>query len=233
MTKSRIVLLAFVFFVCAGLGFLAASELGLLIPATSQAITSQPQIISGQQNFLLIHADDLTADQPRLISLWLIMYADYDPPQLAFKNLYPQLSPDESTRKLSDIFRLTAQGNPDEDFLKALRENDTHWAAYILVDHQGIQVMLGNLEKNLATTLSAAAASAHPIATTLQLETAILERFCSHLTTEKSKALDISTWSVLIPTHLRTDLQFETIMVNWNRLTAMETKPGCRVFTPR
>lgn len=230
MTKGRIVLLAFVFLVCAGLGFLAANEVGLFIPAAIQAATEQSKTISGQQNFLLIHADDLTADQPSLVSLWLMIYVDYDPPQLAFKTLYPPLSPDENVKKISNTFRLSSQGSPDEDFLKAVRESNMHWESYILVDHRGIQDILGNPEKNLAATLSAAAGSAHPAATTLQMETAILKAFCARLAAEKGESLDISAWSALIPTHLRTDLHFETIMINWHQLTAAQTKPGCRVF---
>lgn len=230
VAKARIVLLVFVFLFCAALGFLAASELGLLVP---ERTTSQkdplPAAFPKQQNFLLIHTRELGVSRPTLVSIWLVLFANYDSPYLAFKTLYPSITPSEHSLRLEKRFSLSADGSPSQDFFETLRAANVHWDGHILVDDYGLQAILRTEGEELPA-LSAAPSGAAAPETLLQQQTAILNDFCARLQSDREKALNFQRWGTLIPAHLRTNLNFETIMVNWYLLTSSEMLPQCKVF---
>lgn len=233
MKKSLVFLLLIVFFLCAGTGFVGAKKLARPLSRVVPTPTPQPETAapaqSHQRNFLLIHIDDLNSPQPMLISLWMAFQTLYDSPSLTFKALYPNPL-DSNAAMVTAVPVLAADGRPSAAFLEALSGYQVKWNGYFLLDQQAVRALSAALGTETQAQVIDPARIADLALSGLEAETLLLQGACHYLSNKELRAGKAPSWKELIPAHFRTDLDFEEVMVNWDRLAGSALPPHCEII---
>ena len=230
-SKLRIPIFFLVFLGCAALGFLFANQIWQsLFTSPTSSKTGTPLAFSQQKNVLIIHTNELHASSPDLISVWALFMTLSDPPNITFKAIYPPLPPSKSLAPLNTLFSLTPQAEVSSSFLRGMQAYDFQWDSVIVVDNQAIY--------NLAEWFTGQEPSLQPLAPSsaeadrkvLTSEQALFQQMCDHLTDPSTQDAKTPDWREIIPNHMKTDLQFDNVMVQWTRLTAPNNLLHCEVL---
>jgi hypothetical protein len=228
MTKARIFTFAAIFMAFALLGIgLAHHFWGRLSSPSPRPASGSPLPDGVQQNILIIHMDDLDRPSPSLISVWVATYAAYERPFVTFKALYPDPLSSQRIIPLSIRFALNEDGAPTQSFLNWLRDQNLDWAAYVLIDQQGIIQLTdylgsGDLERIIPRHRD-------QLLQVWEQEAQLMQHLCLRLQS-KIPAKAEFPWKDMIPDHLRTDLTFEEAIVLWDQITAEKDALYCEVF---
>ena len=175
----------------------------------STSIKSLPEVANGQRNILVIGVDNLNTPQPRLESVWLILYI-IDRPQVTLFPIYPA----PSAEILGPLFKITPEGAPDPVFLEALLAQGLWWSSYILLDEAAMAEVVeaaSSLSAKNRNSISGvrAVAEVPPVWEdpdgSLIGQISLAQTICRQLNGSPSR-LDISYLLDLIPRHASTDL---------------------------
>jgi hypothetical protein len=136
-----------IFLTSMSLGFRAGSDFILPVKLEIPTLPAPPEprqlsvLASGQRSVLVVVADDLHAEEPRLESAWLVLYLPENP-RITLMPIFPTLSRDiSSDEKILEKFAVQrAEGarRLDDEFLQYLRELEFWWSGYILLDKEGL-----------------------------------------------------------------------------------------------
>jgi hypothetical protein len=242
MGKTRWILPVIIFLFFSLFGFGIAQSIGrsdLLASILSrQAPTSlAPTEHSNQQNFLIIHVDDLTGSHPRLVSVWVGLITFFeDQPFIHMKLLYPDPNSPYLREAIKNAFILDEQGKPSQAFTVEIQRFNIPWNGYILVDDVGASELIGALQ--LAPPSNPAVPTPEfliPLSidtpdASLALEPGWIQNLCLHLSQRNLNAPPFQKWSEVIPNHLRTDLTFDTLALTWERLTSSSRPTLCKII---
>jgi hypothetical protein len=215
-------------------------------PAESRVIGPPSGVAASQRNILVIGVDDLNARQPRLESIWLVIYL-IDHPQAIFLPIYPppteggrtgeadplfpSLDPPDQARLAGELFKAAPDGSPDLDSLEAHQAKNLWWSGYILVDEMGMAEVVEAARKlsadDLESTSGIRAVAEIPPAWTdpqgsLAGQVVLARTICRYLKGAPSD-LDISPLLDIIPRHARTDLNLTRTI---SELKNMLSSPG-------
>lgn len=225
---ARPFLLVTLFLFCLVFGFIVSSNFYTAILPASQTVVS-PTPISAirqpQMNLVVVHADNLNAPQPALISVWAVFITQTDSPSLVYKSLYPQAS-----SGLANQFSFTSSGELSPTFLKALETFQFPISAYVLLDDQSISPLLKWLTNEEHALTPAVGAVSDQAALTLAEEKDLLEDVCGKLSLPAAQRGPQPAWKSQIPDHLRTSLSFEDAAVYWDRVTLADPPSFCKAF---
>lgn len=238
MKKITIAFVIIIFGLFAYFGYKAASK--LFAPGEEAAPTEIPteviQVESPtqvpQQNYLLIHVNDMTADKPELISVWAVFVYQTTPPQFMFMPLYPSYDA-AVQRRLARKFSLNADLKPADRFISQVEKSyDMQTAGYILSDNLGVGYATQWLTGQGVTNASVPAVSdneKHLMRLTGQTTyQQICALFSSGTANSFFSAID---WTLLLPTHFSTDLSFDTISLTTNQVTHAGSPVQCEVLS--
>lgn len=233
MKKVYIPVIIIVFGVCAFFGFQAASKIltDRQVPIEQTAAGGNPLVV--QQNFVFIHVDDLSMDKPQLISIWVGFINQSSPPQFMVLPLYPANNTEVHDR-ITKGFSLDPDKNKLKPrFITQLESSyDIKINGYILSDDTGVSYsnkLISGVETPLASI---------PVVTDIDKKALILsekkswEQFCNlvNLGTANSYFSTIN-WSVLLPDHFSTNLEFERLTLLTDLIVHATGKAQCEVFS--
>ena len=112
----------------AGFGFAGIRQANAITPATK----THEQI-----SWFLVRVDDMTIEQPRLISVW-VMFLTYSPgPQVFFKPLFASDAATNKYPDLGEVFSVSADRTISSAFMKELNQLISHQSGMVILDDIG------------------------------------------------------------------------------------------------
>ncbi|MCC6146310.1 MAG: hypothetical protein IT308_01950 [Anaerolineaceae bacterium] len=222
-----ILLFLFLFVFCLLFAFTGANSIwgNFSSSALSQKPGEAVNISNIQHNFLVIRVDDLQTANTQLLSVWIFFTTFSDPPYMVMKILYPNTRQD----KILSTFSLDDNRQPSPQFLQEVKKLDFAWDGYIVVDDQGIQNlnywMLGQ-----PLDMPPRDSQSTPDGFTIYVnDSRQWSALCQSLGSIKQRE-DVLFWRDTLPAHLRTDLDFETMILFWDYMTNSNTPPYCETI---
>jgi hypothetical protein len=231
MKKLAIVFIIVIFVVCAFFGYKTAAS--LFQGSQSSSSTTQVQNNIQQQNFLLIHVNDLTLEKPVLISVWVVFIYHSDPPQLMFVPLYPSFDSKVQTR-LDDRFGLTKDGKISSSFITQISKSfDMKTSGYVLTDDSGASLFtqwLTNQQEPVA--YSPAVTDQEKLAQRMNGQAAY-QQFCQLVNSGQVNGyFSAINWSsLLVPKHFVTDISFESMALTSDQIIRATSPVKCDVLS--
>lgn len=231
MKKFAVVLIFGVFILFAFLGFKAASSAKQEEAYSSMPANAATALASTQQNYLLIHVDDLSAQDPQLIAVWgaFVYYAQ--PNQVMFLPLLPSYEAGIND-PLYDSFSLGKNGEISKNFISQIQqEYDLQITGWVLVDNTSLAVfnqLAGSQETVIAAAQPENEDQKHILLLNAQ---SFFQNACTRLQNPPSDWINTVPWSQIAPAHFSTNIPFETIMVDLQKLTSISTSNQCSVLS--
>ena len=204
-------LLAFTVFAFAGFLMAARAETLARLP-----ISARSGALERQNNLVLVHIDSLTTRQPALRSVWVaIRFHSDNQTALTFVRLYPNTDDPNAGEKLAASFGLTNTAAPAPVFLRHLTDAGIKFSGYMLVDDQGMQ-QVGEWIRKAAPKANVSG------------DAQMLQTSCAALTSAQGTPLPSFNWPAF-SSHLNTDLAFDEILVEWDRLVTANPTLRCEL----
>ncbi len=228
MKKLWLILLFLLLFVfCLLFAFTGASSIwGSFSPSVSSQNPSGAANISNiQHNFLVIRVSDLQAPDPQLLSAWIFFTTFSDPPYMVMKILYPNTRHDN----ILSSFSLDVNGRLSSHFLQEIKKLDFPWDGYIIVDDQGMQKLNSWMLEQPLDMPPRDPQNAPDGFTVYINDSRQWGALCQSLA-GMAQRKDALLWRDMLPAHLRTDLDFETMILFWDYMTNSSTPPYCETI---
>ncbi len=240
--------LAFVFIGCIGAGFLLAINLGNSGQAHGLPMIASPLqpgkngiAPNGQRNLLLIGVDSLESSSPELKSVWIVLQiATHSPQRFTLLPLYPTtpaqtLVPQD---QLQSQFGLNTSGAIQPEFFEVISAADFWWSNYLVLDEVALAelidlgggIRLGENRLNGKKTVQLFSSSELSADASLSDQARVLQAVCSQ-SAEKLLSLDARRTFQKLGGHLRTDLEIERILHEWQMPLVLAGRPSCEFPT--
>lgn len=235
MKKAQGFILIILFVACGVMGILLANKFVNADDKPSATQEVYPTRTAGtpgdgQTNLVLLRVNDLSAAEPKLVSIWIAFLGPADYPGLTVMMLYPNPEAPEQVQALADSFTLGVDKLPLSSFWQQLSAYKFSWDGYLLADSQSISSIAGWIN-NTQSPLTAAPANSREGYLAIQSEeTAVFRNICTTLeNTDKGPGTQ-PDWGSIIPIHLRTDLTFENMMYSWGKLNPPGAITPCYIL---
>ncbi len=224
---AAVIFIAFIFF-----GFKAASNLFAERAEDQNNIITTPQLSLVQSNYLLVLVNDLTADQPQLISLWGVLNYPSNPPQLVFIPLYPTSSTD-TNREISSAFDLSnTKKIPARSIGKLEDALDLSFAGYFVSDNSGFLRFADYANLDTLEIFSKPAESSESIISVENSINSFFTAVCELCESGASNSFFSKIeWSHLLPDHFSTDMSFEEMSLMIERINNSAPLTTCEVLS--
>lgn len=248
MSIFKRVFLLTVFLACLGGGFLLAINLGDPGQARSLPEIQSPiqpgqngVAANGQRNLLLVGIDTFDATSPRLKSVWLVLQiATNNPQRFTLLPIYPvpEAQALVAQDKLQASFGLDESGAVLPAFFETVQAGDFWWSNYVVLDQAGLArvidlgggIDLGEGAINGDQTLSSLTAPQIEMEAALHTQARVLQAICAQ-DAEKLLKLDARHVFQLLGRHLRTDLDIERFIQEWQMPLILAGRPSCEFPT--
>jgi hypothetical protein len=231
MNRSKGVFLLILFIGFSFLGFLMWNEVKGLFSTTNTSTTpSSPGTSNQQQNFLIVHIDDLTSDEPRLVSVWGFFFYPSESPSLTLRELYP--IPDQEQEEIKSLFAIDSNGELNNRFVKKLNSYQISWSGIMIVDHQAVAsindwLQIENTPVSLQQAIEIPGAMVQP-----EDEITWFTQVCTQLQTLNLATNPHLPWSTIIPEHMHTTIIFDNLVTVWDDLASAKIPPHCEAISP-
>ena len=231
MKRILVFLFAILFLIFAFLGFRAASK---LTPEKDNAVNSvqELQLEGTQRNYILIHVNDLTIEEPEIVSVWGMFVYYTQPPQLMFLPLYPVYD-DTISKELYSGFKLDKDKSIDPRFIEEIEDRfQITTTGYVMVDNIGLslfQQWLYNKEIQVSAANPKTADEKHLV---LYNGQQFFKSLCSQWATKGAKEyINKVKWTELLPLHFSTDLSFESVALGSDFVKFSSIIEQCNVLS--
>lgn len=248
MSVLKRLFLVIVFVGCVGGGFLLAINLGDHgqahgLPVVANPIQAGKNGIApnGQRNLLLVGVDTFESAKPQLKSVWIVLQiATQSPQRFTLVPLYPTsatqtLIPQD---QLQTSFGLDSTGAVLPEFFEVIRGADFWWSNYLVLDQAGLAELVdlgggidlgkGNLPGKKVIQLLTA--SDLPAESELNAQASVFLAVCSQ-SAEKLLSVDARRTFQKLGGHLRTDLEIERFIHEWQMPLVLAGRPSCEFPT--
>ncbi len=216
--KAIVIILSIIIFsACLFIGIQAGSSSNPLpfLQSTPETSALPPK---NQRSIVIAGVDDLSAQNPRLVSVWVTFFRPGSN-RVSALALYPNnRSVTGSSQDLAASFNLTSEKKISPEFGRALQAYDFSWNAIVVIDRTGTAAMidwLGGVEQ-AGVRLDGASAAAILVepwtdpAAALRSQTDLGKSLCAAASRETN--LDWPGLLALIsPDHLITDIDLEPL----------------------
>ena len=237
-----------VFLACLGGGFVLALNLGERGQAQGLPVVESPirpgehgVAPNGQRNLLLIGVDSLESENPQLKSVWLVMQiATHSPQRFTLLPLYPASEAQVliPQAQIAASFGLDASGAISPDFFEAIRAADFWWSNYLALDESGLAevidlgggVDLGQGALNGEQVAQLLNSPQSPTAEGLSAQGRVFQAVCSQ-SAEKLLSADARQTFQKLGRRLRTDLEIERFIHEWQMPLVLAGRPSCEFPT--
>jgi hypothetical protein len=176
--------------------------------------------------------DDLTAANPKLVEMWIVLTLYSDPPQVMFIPLYPKYEADQNAA-INSAFALDSQGNLSSKLTSKISDIfDVNIHGYIMTDTAGMNAIAGWFGiEGIAASENPAQSDAEIHAILLNSQT-FLQKVCQQLKEGDSmRQYESMRWSQLAPLHFQTDMSFEHLTASWDKVNRSSAVQQCDVLS--
>jgi hypothetical protein len=233
MKKPTLIFILLLFAACAGIGYLLASKSDLGSSSGSAGtVDAATSMASSQQNFLLVRVDDLTAENPKLVEMWIVLTLYSDPPQVMFIPLYPKYDAGQNAA-IASAFALDSQGNLSGKMTSKVSDLfDVAVNGYLMTDSAGMNAIAAWYGIDGIAASASPAQSDTEIHGILLNSQVFLQSVCRQLKNGQSMQLYTSMrWSQLAPQHFQTDMPFEQLIAAWDKVNRSSPPQQCDVIS--
>lgn len=233
MKKVIIPVVIVVFGVCAFFGYKAASKiLSARQSPSEQAVVSANSPAPSQKNYAFIHVNDMTLEQPELISVWVGFVNESSPPQFMFLPIYPTTNADIHDR-VKETFALDADHKVNQRFLKQLQSSyDFKLNGYLLTDDTGVHYSNLWITGVDSPVVSAAAVTDEEKQALLLSGQTAWQQFCQLVSTGTANTyFSAINWTLLLPDHFSTDLDFASITLLTDQIVHAASAVQCEILS--
>lgn len=181
---------------------------------------------TGQRTVLLVGVDDLNAEQPRLESLWLMLYIPSSP-GMTLAPLYPAAtdSQPQANEDLRAAFALTPERAPAPSFTDAIQRYELSWNHYLVLDQAGLAglvdffggVELGSSRLDGAAMLRYLADHEGEVSTAIESQAALMKALCAR-GNQAGEQIDIQQIFTRLDGHLSTSMTAAGLLDDWRTL---------------
>jgi len=190
--------------------------------------SATPLALPQQEKVLLIQVDDLTIENPRMISIWGLFIAFSDQPNLIFKSIYPSIENSSWSQEIRGDFKLSPGGELSKDYMNRLNAMGVEWDGYILIDNYFID-QYGNAFTHTALS-PYLPPNADPEAI-LRQEEIFLNKTCQYLTQQENDLSVNFDWRAAASGHFLSDLKLNFLLLGWQWLVENDSIQNCEVLT--
>jgi hypothetical protein len=231
MRKLFIFIAAVVFIGCVFFGFKAASKLFSERTENQNSNIDTPQAQLVQSSFLLALVNDLSADEPQLISLWGVLNYPSEPPQVVFLPLYPT-SNAETNRDITSAFGLSNNKKiPGRSIGKLEDAVDLSFDGYFVTDNAALLRFASYADLETLEMFNQPVESAETIVAVQKSLNSFFTAICRLCKSGASNSFFSKIeWSHLLPDHFSTDLTFEELMLMIDRINISAALTTCEVI---
>lgn len=228
---KKIILLFIVFLLCLITGYCTYES-----PLISNRLSPPkptPTAELMQNNYLVIHVDDISKAAPDLLSVWAIFasFPDKAAPGVIVKPLYPNPDPSQSPVDWKNKFELSSQKELAQDFQKEInRAYQITWNSTIVLDHYAVMVLsnfLTGIPANPSPTLPYTQDTA---SMQLQEEQMIWNGICQSLGDQTLREKADFDLQLLRPDHFLMTNSWDDAKQDWADLTGEGRAPICEVL---
>lgn len=233
MKRFALFFIILLFIVFAYFGFKAAAKiLPDLNGSVENSQISENSTTSLQQNYLLIHVNDMTQKKSELISVWIVFIYHSDPLQIMFLPLYPSTN-EEVYEKLKQSFRMNSDGSLNNRFINQIKKfYDVDVSGYILTDNTGIGYSTLWLTGQEAHITSTTVITEEEKSLLLSNGSSSYQQFCQLVTIGSANSILSSVdWTLLLPDHFATNIPFESITLITDQIARSTISTNCSVFS--
>lgn len=205
----------------AGFGFAGISQ--------ANAIT-QTSTMPRQSAWILVRVDDMTIEQPDLISVWA-MFLTFSPnPQVFFKPLFSNDASDQKNPNLGTVFGVSSDRTVSLEFIQELDRLISHQSGMVIVDNTGFEgftswftppTTAGEIRPFVPHTGSA---------NTFGGETRQYYQICETLEASSHPSLVSLPWKNLLPNHLLAYPSMLSLTKVWEQLYISDIETHCEVI---
>jgi hypothetical protein len=226
--KKILPLLLIAFIICFAASYLVFSKIipsGVLqgLQAATDPAASKQQVIA------FIYVDEIEAQKPNLISVWVFFINDSDTLFLKFLPLLPAEDFNQ-TQEFAARFSLTDSHTVSPDFLAAI--NDKYQLSlhdYVVLDAEGMSLVSKwtlNKKSLIPTQAPESEAEAKKV---LSATRKYLQSLCSYIPTIEDDSAP-TDWEQLIPNHLRSNLLLEDFVQTLNLIRRQHASAECETI---
>ncbi len=224
MTKKITLIFFIVIYIVsliAGFGFAGISQANAITPASTA-----PR----QSAWILVRVDDMTIEQPKLISVWA-MFLTFSPnPQVFFKPLFSNEASGIKKPNLGTVFSVASDRTVSLEFIKELDRLISHQSGMVIVDNTGFEGFTSWF------TLPSTASDIRPFvpqtgsAITFGGETRHYYQICETLEASNHPSLINLPWKNLLPNHLLAYPSMLSMTKVWEQLYISDVETHCEVI---
>lgn len=207
----RVFVIIIIFFACLALGiYLAEFSLPEKTgPEPTQIIESNNQV-----RLLVLMVDELSSDNPELLSVWSVVLYYPEPKGIIFVPLSNPFT--ANYKNIQKAFDLTESYDPDPELLKDLQKQfRTRWEGSVVLDKAAMSILVqwltnGNYSPGLQNM------DIEQITEDNYFNN--IQQICAFMRSSPANSLENLNWSTLVPEHFRTNLPFDKVMATWQNL---------------
>lgn len=231
MKKALVILVVLVFAACLWIGFDAASKLANGSGGLTVLARNTSPLPAQQHNLLLVHTTSLDHSQAKLVSVWAAYISFTNPPQMILMPLYPQAGGDRPAFATQTV--LDSENRVSDKFIKSVQETYAlPFTGYALVDSEGVQAF-NKWFLNQEITLDANIISDPTLQSqVLNASQQFFTHTCALFEKGDYNPLSKIRWSSILPDHFRTNLSFETLTLDLEKIVRTSDPVSCRVILP-
>lgn len=231
MKKFTVFIVFIIFALFAFLGYRAAAKAKLENANSSQPANSATALASIQQNYVLIHVDDLAQKKPQLIAVWGVFVYYAQPNQIMFLPLLPSYDAGIND-PLYNSFSLQKNGLVSASFIDQIQQKfNFQVTGFVMVDSASLAVFTNLLTGQQSTITATTPENDDQKHVLLINAQSFFQGVCSRLQNPPANWSSTIPWSQFIPAHFSTNLAFETIMVDMEKLTVSGISNQCSVLS--
>lgn len=233
MKKIVIPVVIVIFGVFAFLGYKAASKfMAARQSSEMQTIATVEKPSVNQKNYVFIHVNDLTLEQPELITVWAAFVNNTTPPQFMFLPLFPTYNA-EIHERINNNFNLNAGKKVNQRFIKQLQSSfDFKISGYIITDDTGVSysnLWITGVETPVSNIAATTDTEKHALLLNGQTS---WQQFCQLVASGTANNYFAAiNWGLLLPDHFSTNLDFESLTLLTDQIVHATSPVGCDVLS--
>ena len=207
----------------AGFGFAGIRQANAITPTSAT---------HRQISWVVVRVDDMTIEQPRLVSVWA-MFLTFSPgPQVFFKPLFSSASSTNHYPDLGIIFSVTADRSISNKFMNELNRLMTHQSGMVILDDIGYELFTSWFTQPVTANETRPFVPQTGIVDTRTFRGEIMNygQICTTLENTSRPSLASLPWRELYPNHLASFPTLQSLANLWERLILSDLAAHCEVI---
>jgi hypothetical protein len=182
-----------------------------------------------QANWILVHVDDMTVEQPKLVSVWGLFITFTPGPQLYFKPFYSADLVYEKPPKIAQQFAVKEDRALAEGFLQAIDDLNIRRSGLAILDNEGFNQFTHWFQQpfELASPLVPLTG---PVQANVREENAFQDICLTIKSPSLARPVELP-WHTLYPIHLISQPSLDSLIDLWSRVVDSNIPPHCEVIS--